>query len=112
MLNIRGMSTVENLLTGVNRFGHGLTSASAERERHRPETTLRQKPTKTQSARPPARGAESAAGGCWAGIDFHLRLPCVRECQELGILRSSFRSSIIISALPSTPTLFLSYDSQ
>jgi len=25
MLNIRGMSTVENLLTGVNRFGHGLT---------------------------------------------------------------------------------------
>lgn len=25
MLNIRGMSTLENLLTGVNRFGHGLT---------------------------------------------------------------------------------------
>jgi hypothetical protein len=25
MLNIRGMSTVENLLTGVNRFGHDLT---------------------------------------------------------------------------------------
>jgi len=26
MLNIRGMSTVENLLTGVNRFGHCLTA--------------------------------------------------------------------------------------
>ncbi len=25
MLNIRGMSTVEDLLTGVNRFGQGLT---------------------------------------------------------------------------------------
>jgi hypothetical protein len=25
ILNIRGMSTVENLLTGVNRFGQGLT---------------------------------------------------------------------------------------
>ena len=25
MLNIRGMSIVENFLTGVNRFGHGLT---------------------------------------------------------------------------------------
>jgi hypothetical protein len=25
MLNIRGMSIVEKFLTGVNRFGHGLT---------------------------------------------------------------------------------------
>lgn len=29
MLNIRGMSIVENLLTGVNGFGQGLTLASA-----------------------------------------------------------------------------------
>jgi len=29
MLNIRGMSIVENLLSGVNRFGQGLTKKSA-----------------------------------------------------------------------------------
>jgi hypothetical protein len=28
MLNIRGTSTVEDLLTGVSRFGHGLTIIS------------------------------------------------------------------------------------
>ena len=28
MLNIRGMSIVENFLTSVNRFGHGLTIKS------------------------------------------------------------------------------------
>ena len=29
MLNIRGMSIVENFLTGVNRFGQGLTFKQA-----------------------------------------------------------------------------------
>ncbi len=33
MLNVRGMSTVENFLTGVNRFGHGLTSDLSSRLR-------------------------------------------------------------------------------
>jgi len=45
----------------------GLTSASAERERFRSETTLRQKPTKTQNARPPA--SEAKRFGCRRLLD-------------------------------------------
>ena len=33
MLNIRGISIVENVLTGVNRFGHGLTPQVSDRRR-------------------------------------------------------------------------------
>ncbi len=38
MLNIRGMSIVENFLTSVNRFGHGLTFAV---QRRAPKATVR-----------------------------------------------------------------------
>ena len=41
MLNIRGMSMVENFLTGVNRFGQGLTFALTREQKEREAPLLR-----------------------------------------------------------------------